>query len=61
MKYKVHRFNINMDKDQVQLEQYLNGLKGEIISIFPNVKPTFRPMGATARVDFIYIIEKIEE
>lgn len=61
MKYKVHRFNINMDKDQIQLEQYLNGLKGEIVSIIPNVKPTFRPMGATAKVDFLYIIEKVEE
>lgn len=61
MKYKVHRFNINMEKDQTQLEQYLNSIDGEIVSIIPNVKPTFMAFGGTAKVDFLYIIEKIEE
>ena len=58
MRYEVHRFNINMEKDQDQLKQFLNSLKGEIVAIIPNVKPIFRPMGATAKVDFLYIIEK---
>jgi len=31
----------------------MNGL------MIPNVKPTFKPMGATAKVDFLLIIEKI--
>ena len=59
MKYKVHRFNIDMNKDQEQLEQYLNSLEGEVVSIIPNVKPTFQPMGATAKVNFLYIVVKI--
>ena len=59
MKYRVHRFKLKMTEDQSQLEQFLNSLKGEIVSIVPNVKPTFRPMGATATVDFLLIVEKI--
>jgi len=58
MKYKVHQFNIKMSEDQQKLEHFLNGLKGEIVSIVPNVKPIFRPMGATAKVDFLLIVEK---
>jgi len=59
MQYKVHRFDIKMEKEQSKLEQFLNNLKGEVVSIVPNVKPTFQGMGATAKVDFIFVIEKI--
>ena len=59
MKYKVHRFELKMDTDREKLEEFLNGLKGEIVSIVPNVKPTFQPMGATSKVDFLFIIEKV--
>lgn len=60
MKYKVHHYKLNMNEDQLRLEQYLNSLQGEVISIVPNVKPIFRPMGATAKVDFLLIVEKRE-
>ena len=59
MKYNVHRFNLIMTKDQSRLEQFLNNLEGEVVAIVPNVRPTFRPMGATAKVDFLLIIEKV--
>ena len=59
MKYEVHRLDINMKKDQEKLKHFLNNLQGEVIAIIPNVKPTFRPMGATANIDFLYIIEKL--
>ena len=59
MKYEIHRFDIDMNKDQDKLKQFLNNLRGEVVAIIPNVKPTFKPMGATAKVDFLYIIEKI--
>ena len=59
MKYKVHQFSIDMRKDREQLEQFLNSLTGEIVSIIPNVNPTFQGMGATAKVDFLYIVEKV--
>ena len=58
-KYKVHRFELKMTKDQDKLELFLNSLKGEIMAIVPNVAPAFRPMGATAQVDFLLIVEKI--
>jgi len=48
MKYRVHRFDINMTKDQNKLEKFLNELEGEVVSIFPNIRPKFLPMGATA-------------
>jgi hypothetical protein len=60
MKYKVHQFEIDMRKDRDKLEQFLNGLRGEIASIIPNVKPTFQGMGATAKVDFLFIVEKMK-
>ena len=59
MNYKVHHFEIRMDRDQVKLEQFLNSLKGEVVSIVPNVTPIFRPMGATAKVNFLFIVEKL--
>ena len=59
MIYDVHRFDINMEKDQDKLKQFLNTLRGEVVAIIPNVKPTFRPMGATAKVDFLLIVEKL--
>lgn len=58
MKYRIHRLPIKMNEDQSKLEQFLNNLEGEVISIIPNVKPTFLWMGATAKVDFLYIVEK---
>ncbi len=59
MKYKVHRFDIKMETDREKLEEFLNGLRGEVVSILPNVKPTFQGMGATAKVDFIFVVEKV--
>ncbi len=58
MKYKVHRFDLDMNNDTTKLELFLNSLKGEVVSIVPNVKPTFQLMGATAKVNFLLIVEK---
>jgi hypothetical protein len=59
MKYKVHQFDLDMRKDREKLELFLNSLRGEVVSIIPNVKPTLQGMGATAKVDFVFIVEKI--
>jgi hypothetical protein len=59
MKYRVHRFNLKMSEDQSKLEQFLNSLEGEVVTIIPNVRPTFQGMGATAIVDFVLIVEKV--
>lgn len=59
MKYKVHRLNVKRDNIQERLELFLNELNGEVVSIIPNIKPTFLPMGATAKIDFLLITEKV--
>jgi len=53
-KYRVHRFNISMTKDQSKLEQFLNGLEGEVVTIIPNVTPV-----PATYVDFLLIVEKV--
>jgi hypothetical protein len=59
MAYKVHQFDIKMNIDRERFEDFLNSLAGEIVSIVPNVKPTFQGMGATAKIDFLFIVEKV--
>ena len=58
MKYRVHRFEIDMNKDQNRLEQFLNNLDGEVVSIIPIVHPKFTPGGMGAKVNFLLIVEK---
>jgi hypothetical protein len=57
MKYKVHRFDIKMTTDQRKLEEFLNGLEGEIVAIIPNV--TVHAFWIP-RVDFLLIVEKLD-
>jgi len=58
MKYKVHRIEVKSDNMQEKLEYFLNNLDGEVVSIIPNVRPTFQLMGATAKIDYILVVEK---
>jgi hypothetical protein len=58
-RYKVHRLEVNSKSMQDTLEQFINNLEGDVISVLPNVNPTFQGMGATAKVDFLLIVEKI--
>ncbi len=58
MKYKVHRIDVKNKNMQNKLEEFLNKLNGEIIAVIPNIKPTFQLMGATAKIDFLLIVEK---
>lgn len=61
MKYKVHRFSIEMENDQLALEKFLNDLKGEVVSIIPNNKNVSLAQiyGVSRKIDFLYIIEKL--
>ena len=61
MNYKVHRLEIKMVDGQGKLEQYLNSLAGEVVSIIPNIAKTSlsQIFGISAKVDFLLIIEKI--
>jgi len=56
-RYRVHRFDIKMTTDQSKLEQFLNSLDGEVVSVIPNTRPFFLFYGS--RVDFLLIVEKI--
>jgi len=47
-----------MTEDQVKLEQFLNNLKGKVISIVPNVTPGIFLL---PKVDFLLIIEELPE
>ena len=58
VRYRVHRFDIDMRKDQRKLEQFLNSLEGEVVTIIPSVNPKFTIRGATATVYFLLIVEK---
>jgi len=59
LKYRVHRFEVKMSQDQDRLEEFLNGLEGELVTIIPNVRPHFTMGGMGARVSFLYIVEKL--
>jgi len=60
LRYRVHRFDIDMAKDQRALEQFLNNLEGEVVAIIPSVNPKYTVRGATATVDFLLVVEKNE-
>ena len=56
MRYRVHRFDLRMTRDQGRLEQFLNGLDGEVVSVIPNV--TIRPFWVH-QIDFVLVVEKV--
>lgn len=58
MSYRVHKYQLGKEIDELDLERYLNELKGEVISIIPNIIPKFHMMGATAGYDYLLIVEK---
>jgi len=58
MKYRVHRIEVNSDNMQEKLEQFLNKLDGEVISVIPNVRPTLMILGGSVKVDYVLIVEK---
>jgi hypothetical protein len=63
MSYKVHRFEINMEEEPQRLASFLNGLKGEIVSIIPNIARTslIQIYGVSRKIDFLLIVEKLSD
>ncbi len=61
MKYSVHRLDVKSDMKE-KLEQFLNKLDGEVISVIPNYAKTtlFQIYGISSKIDFILIIEKVK-
>ncbi len=62
MAYRVHRFDINMEDDRQPLEDFLNTLQGDVVSIIPNNRRTnlAQIYGTTRKIDFLYIIERVQ-
>jgi hypothetical protein len=60
MKYRVHRLEVQSDNMQEKLEQFLNKLDGEVISVIPNVQPTLFILGGAAKVTFLLVVEKVK-
>lgn len=61
MTYRVHRVDVQSRGMAERLEMFLNNLDGELVSVIPNVRPTFQLMGATAKIDYLMVVEKIVE
>ena len=61
MKYKIHKLDIKLPREYDRLEQFLNNLKGEVVSIIPKIAKTSLTQiyGAMRKIDFILIVEKI--
>jgi hypothetical protein len=61
MKYRVHRLQIKGEDSQTKLEQFLNNLEGDVVSILPIIKKSSLAQiyGVTGKVDFLLIVEKI--
>lgn len=60
MNYRVHRLDVTSKDMQEKLEEFLNSLKGEVISVLPNVEPTLMILGGSAKVNFLLIVEKVK-
>ena len=60
-KYRVHRLEVKGEDIYTKLEDFLNSLEGEVISIIPNIKKSSLSQiyGVTEKVDFLLIVEKI--
>jgi hypothetical protein len=56
MRYRVHRLDIRMTKDQAKFEEFLNSLEGEVVAIVPNVTIHFLWV---QRVNFVLVVEKL--
>ena len=51
---------VKADNMQEKLENFINKMDGDLISIIPNEKPTFLPMDGSAKVDYILVVEKLK-
>lgn len=59
MKYRVHRLEVTNETMQEKLEQFLNKLEGDVVSIIPNVTRFIMFYGA--KITFLLITEKTNQ
>jgi hypothetical protein len=58
-RYRVHRFDVVMRTNQDRFEQFLNSLEGEVVSVIPNVSPSWTFGGMGARTYYFWAIERM--
>lgn len=60
MKYKVHKLEIHLEKDQEKLERFLNNLRGEVVAIVPNNSrmSLAQIYGLVRKINFLYVVER---
>ncbi|HMO32733.1 MAG TPA: hypothetical protein PKE63_00725 [Lacibacter sp.] len=59
MRYQVHKLEVNKTNARQVLEQFLNILRGEVVSVVPFVTPKFMMMGGTSTVAFFLVVERV--
>ena len=55
-RYRVHRFDLRMTKDEANLERFLNSLEGDVVSVVPNV--AMKAFWVHV-INFVYVIERV--
>jgi hypothetical protein len=58
MKYRVHHLKVNQTNMQDRLQEFLNDLDGEVISVIPEMGPFLLFYGA--RTKGVVIVEKVK-
>ena len=58
-KIHIHEVGVSMTEDRQAIEDFLNSLRGEIISIIPNINTdwAFKHTG----IDFLWVVEREKE
>ena len=61
IRYRIHRLEIKGKDVQNYLEQFLNTLEGEVVSIIPEIKrdSLAQIYGWKQKVDYLLIVEKL--
>jgi hypothetical protein len=59
VRYRVHRLEVKEKNAQDRLEEFLNRLEGDVVAVIPFTTPSFQGMGATTKVRFLLVIERL--
>ena len=61
MKHRVHRIEVDLDRDNSVLEEFLNGLAGDVVSVLPHMqRPSLAWIyGLKRSTDFVLVIERL--
>lgn len=59
--YKVHKFDSRDEIDPMELEEFLNRLEGRVEVIIPEMGRKFNPVGVSAYVKRLLIVERTKQ